>query len=114
MMIVVVIVMIIMMMVMMMIVAVIVVMPMVMAMVMAMFVAVIMMPVRLDVDIELGCRDAAAVDPLDAGREPGESEKLQLVVEPLAIKSKIEHRADEHIAADAGEAVQIEGSCHNY
>ena len=68
---------------------------------------------RMDIDVELGCRDAAPIDPLDAERETRDAKFPELRLQQFKIQSKVEHRADEHIAADAGETVEVESPGHS-
>ena len=76
-------------------------------------VIVIVVVRRMDIDVELGCRDAAPVDPLDAERETRDAKFPELRLQQFKIQSKVEHRADEHIAADARETVEIESPGHS-
>lgn len=68
---------------------------------------------RMDIDVELGCRDAAPIDPLDAERETRDAKFPELRLQQFKIQSKVEHRADEHIAADARETVEVESPGHS-
>jgi hypothetical protein len=76
-------------------------------------VIVIVVVRRMDIDVELGCRDAAPIDPLDAERETRDAKFPELRLQQFKIQSKVEHRADEHIAADARETVEIESPGHS-
>ena len=76
-------------------------------------VIVIVVVRRMDIDVELGCRDAAPIDPLDAERETRDAKFPELRLQQFKIQSKVEHRADEHIAADARETVEVESSGHS-
>ena len=89
---------------------------MIVAMIVAMIVVMIVMMivVMIDPDVKLDRRDAAAVDFIDREGEAVDPKTGDLPFEKLKVEAKVEHRADEHIAADAREAVEIEGSCHGY
>src|SRR5215475_13720114 len=63
-------------------------------------------------NIELRRRNPAAVGALQAQFVTLDPEFQQLVSQQIEIESAIEHRADEHVAARAGETVQIKRSCH--
>jgi len=76
-------------------------------------VIVIVVVRRMDIDVELGCRDAAPIDPLDAERETRDAKFPELRLQQFKIQSKVEHRADEHIAADARETVEVESPGHS-
>jgi len=80
---------------------------------MIVIVPVMMMVSRVDIDVELGRRDPAPIDPLDAERESFDAQLLELGLEQFKVEAKVEHRADEHIAADAGETVEVESSGHS-
>ena len=73
---------------------------------------VVVMMVMLDSDVKLGRGDTAPIDFIDRKGEAVDPKTGDLPLEKLKVEAKVEHRADEHIAADAGEAVEIEGSCH--
>ena len=83
--------------------------------VVVMIVTVVMIVVvrRMDIDVELGRRDAAPIDPLDAERETRDAKFPELRLQQFKIQSKVEHRADEHIAADARETVEVESPGHS-
>ena len=76
-------------------------------------VIVIVVVRRMDIDVELGCRDAAPVDSRDTERESLDAQLLELGPQQFKIQSKVEHRADKHIAADARETVEIESPGHS-
>ena len=77
---------------------------------------VMMMAVRMtlggQMNIELRRRNSAAINALQAQFVTLDAEFQQLVSQQFEIESAIEHRADEHVAARAGETIQIQRSCH--
>ena len=77
---------------------------------------VVMMLVRVrlagQMNIELRRRNPAAVNALQAQLVPFDAEFQQLATQQFEIESAIEHRADEHVAARAGETIQIKRSCY--
>lgn len=80
-----------------------------------MIVTVVMIVVvrRMDIDVELGRRDAAPVDSRDTERESLDAQLLELGPQQFKIQSKVEHRADKHIAADARKTVEVESPGHS-
>lgn len=87
----------------------------VVVMIVMMIVTVVMIVVvrRMDIDVELGRRDAAPVDSRDTERESLDAQLLELGPQQFKIQSKVEHRADKHIAADARKTVEVESPGHS-
>lgn len=88
---------------------------MIVMMIVMMIVTVVMIVVvrRMDIDVELGRRDAAPVDSRDTERESLDAQLLELGPQQFKIQSKVEHRADKHIAADARKTVEVESPGHS-
>ncbi len=85
-----------------------------MVMVVMMVVMVIVMVVIVsEGDIELCCRDPAAIDPIDGQLETANTKPQYFTLKVIEVETQIEHRPDEHIPADTREAVKIESSCHD-
>jgi hypothetical protein len=63
-------------------------------------------------NIELHRRNPAAVNAFQGQFVSVDAEFQQLASQPFEIESAIEHRADEHVAARAGETIQIKRSSH--
>lgn len=63
-------------------------------------------------DPELGGRNATAVDPVDGDGDVVELKRGDHVAQPVERKAGVEQRAEHHIAGGAGEAVQIQRTCH--
>ena len=87
----------------------------VVVMIVMMIVTVVMIVVVrwMDIDVELGRRDAAPVDSRDTERESLDAQLLELGPQQFKIQSKVEHRADKHIAADARKTVEVESPGHS-
>src|SRR5262249_5073229 len=63
-------------------------------------------------NIELRRRNPAPVNALKAQFVTCDAEFQQLLSQKLKIKPAIEHRAEQHVTARAGETVQVKRSCH--
>jgi len=70
-------------------------------------VMMIMVVVMREVDIELDPRDALPFILADVQMKAIELKFLQLVRQFVRVHTEIKHRADEHIAADAAEDIEI-------
>jgi hypothetical protein len=80
--------------------------------------AVVLMPVLmvgvvmavglLDMHVELGARDRPPLLAADVQVKFMEAKFLQLAPQPARIHAQVKHRADEHVATDAAEDVEIE------
>ena len=66
-------------------------------------------PVACQMHIELGARDAALVGAEGVEMVTIQPELSQLDLEPVKIDTRIDQGADEHVAADAAEEIQVEG-----
>jgi hypothetical protein len=64
--------------------------------------------------IELRRRNPAAAGAIQAQFVTFDAEFQQLASQRFEIEPAIQHRADEHVAARAGETVQIKRSCHPF
>ena len=76
-------------------------------MVMVMNMSVLMPMIMSEVDIELHPFDGGLVRPADMKMIVLEAELSQFPLQPVGIHANINQRADEHIAADAAEDVEI-------
>ena len=59
-------------------------------------------------NIELRSRDCSSLLPRHVHVELMKPKLLQFMFEIVGIQAKIQHRADEHVAADAAENIEIE------
>jgi hypothetical protein len=78
---------------------------------MPMFGIVLMLVVMVmaDSDIELDAADAGFLAARDVEMPAVQPQFLQFPLDPRGIHAQINERADEHIAADAAENIQIQG-----
>ena len=75
-----------------------------------------MMIVRMgrggQMNVEFRRRNPAAINTIQAQFITFDAEFHQLASQQFEIQPAIKHRADEHVAARAGETVQVKSSCH--
>src|SRR5215207_5730672 len=63
-------------------------------------------------DVRARRADAGAVNLLEADLEVGDAEELHLFDQRALVAARSDERAERHVAADAGEAVEVECARH--
>src|SRR2546427_448761 len=66
--------------------------------------------ILIEMHIELGASDAGALLSRNVEVITRQTEFRQLPLELVEVESEVEHRADEHVAADAAENVQVKSA----
>jgi hypothetical protein len=77
--------------------------------IMSMIMAMLMTPFFFNQsDIELGCRDSAAIDAVEAQLIALHAKLRQFGLEVLKIQPAVQQRAEQHVAARSGKTIKIE------
>ena len=59
-------------------------------------------------DVELDCGNRAALHPLGGNMQAGELEFIQLLLQTVQVQTEVQQGAEQHIAGDAGERIQVQ------